>query len=254
MVALHDRLLRTEIRVLHMPAVSLNGFLFNVYSRSNSQWFLSEMVCISTHSFVILVDIVADLMVQWAKLRPKKKGTSQPSTENFDAATPELTDRWRSLSVDEHSNNRTGSSSERSVISSDDVPSNSLRLPRRAREKSIDRHADPIGLSVIYEPETTRSLDIIFVHGLGGTSRQTWAKNRDENLFWPSRWLPLEPGISTARILSFGYNAHFMSTGPNSITNISDFAKDLLYEMRLGKDRAMSDLGIGKVTCFYLSV
>lgn len=232
MVALHDRLLRTEIRVLHMPAVSLNGFLFNVYSRSNSQWFLSEM---------------------WAKLRPKKKGTSQPSTENFDAATPELTDRWRSLSVDEHSNNRTGSSSERSVISSDDVPSNSLRLPRRAREKSIDRHADPIGLSVIYEPETTRSLDIIFVHGLGGTSRQTWAKNRDENLFWPSRWLPLEPGISTARILSFGYNAHFMSTGPNSIANISDFAKDLLYEMRLGKDRAMSDLGIGKVPIVFIA-
>lgn len=102
---------------------------------------------------------------------------------------------------------------------------------------------------MVYEPEKTRSLDIIFVHGLGGTSRQTWAKNRDEDFFWPGRWLPSEPGISRARILSFGYNAHFMSMGQNSIANISDFAKDLLYDMRLGKDKAMGDLEIGKVTC-----
>lgn len=40
-----------------------------------------------------------------------------------------------------------------------------------------------------------------------------------------------------------------MSMGQNSIANISDFAKDLLYDMRFGKDRAMGDLGIGKVTC-----
>lgn len=40
-----------------------------------------------------------------------------------------------------------------------------------------------------------------------------------------------------------------MSMGQNSIANISDFAKDLLYDMRFGKDRAMSDLDIGKVTC-----
>lgn len=40
-----------------------------------------------------------------------------------------------------------------------------------------------------------------------------------------------------------------MSMGQNSIANISDFAKDLLYDMRLGKDKAMGDLEIGKVTC-----
>ena len=116
------------------------------------------------------------------------------------------------------------------------------------REKSKERHADPLGLSVVYDPKATRSADIIFVHGLGGTSYQTWSKNRDQELFWPGRWLPLDSDISTARILSFGYNAYFMSTGPSSVLNISDFAKDLLYEMRFGRDDNLEDLGIGKVT------
>lgn len=183
-------------------------------------------------------------------MRLKKGDASQPSTGGFDAATPEVTDRLQSPSLNEHSTNHTGNISERSVISPHNIHSNKSSLSKRTIEKSKDLRADPIGLSVIYEPETTPSLDIIFVHGLGGTSRQTWAKNKDENLFWPGRWLPSEPGISTARILSFGYNAHFMSTGPNSTANISDFAKDLLYDMRLGNHRAKGELSIGKVAGF----
>lgn len=142
------------------------------------------------------------------------------------------------------------------MVSSYDMPSNYLTVPRtmrensnerHARERSKERHEDPMGLSVVFEPEKTRSVDIIFVHGLGGTSHQTWSKNRDEGLFWPGQWLPSEPDICTARVLSFGYNAHFRSTGPNSIANISDFAKDLLYDMRFGKDKTVDELGIGKV-------
>ena len=73
-------------------------------------------------------------------------------------------------------------------------------------------------------------------------------------MFWPGQWLPLEHDLSTARVLSFGYNAHFMSTGPNSTANISDFAKDLLYDMRLGKDKAGGELDLGKVLDFLQKV
>ena len=90
------------------------------------------------------------------------------------------------------------------------------------------------------------------MHGLGGASRQTWSKNRDPELFWPQSWLPKEPDICTARILSFGYNAHFLSVGPKNVSSISDFAKSLLFEMKYGKDEAVQDLQIGKVCPFSL--
>lgn len=100
---------------------------------------------------------------------------------------------------------------------------------------------------MLYTPEGTPTVDIIFVHGLGGTSRQTWSYNRDAELFWPKLWLPKERDICTARVLTFGYNAHFLSTGPNSISGISDFAKSLLFDMKFGKDDGSEDLGVGKV-------
>jgi hypothetical protein len=92
-------------------------------------------------------------------------------------------------------------------------------------------------------------VDIILVHGLGGTSRATWSKNRDPAMFWPQEWLPMEPDIQLARIISFGYNAHFAAAGPAPISDISDFAKDLLYGMKFSKTEDAEDLDIGKV-CF----
>ncbi len=99
---------------------------------------------------------------------------------------------------------------------------------------------------MIYQPPSPALLDIIFVHGLGGASHKTWSKNQDPSLFWPQRWLPLEPGICTARILTSGYNANFRSSGPKKM-NIADFAKDLLFGMKFGKDESTEDLGIGRV-------
>ena len=103
---------------------------------------------------------------------------------------------------------------------------------------------------MIYQPETPPTVDIIFVHGLGGTSQQTWSKNRDPTLFWPKEWLPLERDISTARVLSFGYNAHFAAPGKN-IFNISDFAKELLFGMKFGMDKQSKVLGVGQVSSFH---
>ena len=73
----------------------------------------------------------------------------------------------------------------------------------------------------------------------------SWSYNRDENLFWPKVWLPTELDIRTARILSYGYNAHFTSQGPNSIAGIADFAKQLLFDMKFGKDSLGEDLNVG---------
>ncbi|KAI8939498.1 hypothetical protein NX059_003270 [Plenodomus lindquistii] len=119
-------------------------------------------------------------------------------------------------------------------------------VDNRSRSRSSNRSNDPLGLTVIYQPETHPPLDIIFVHGLGGTSRATWSKGRDLNYFWPERWLPSEPAISSARILSFGYNANFAAVGPAPITGIADFAKDLLYSMKFAKDGDLNELDLGK--------
>ena len=105
---------------------------------------------------------------------------------------------------------------------------------------------------MIHEPETSPPLDIIFVHGLGGTSRSTWAKGRDPEYCWPQKWLPFEPGIRTARILSFGYNANFAATGAAPITGIADFAKDLLYAMKFAKDEFLEELELGQVSSSHL--
>lgn len=120
----------------------------------------------------------------------------------------------------------------------------------RSRERSQDRRADPLGLNVLYIPELPPSVDIIFIHGLGGSSHQTWSKGRDPELFWPKKWLPSEFDICTSRIFSFGYNANFSSSSSTSISNLSDFAKSLLFSMRFGKDENGQDLDIGRVRLF----
>jgi len=123
-------------------------------------------------------------------------------------------------------------------------------LPTHSRSRSANQAADPLGLTVIYEPERDPSADIIFVHGLGGTSCATWCYNRDPEFFWPEKWLPLEPGMQTARILSFGYNAQFAAPGAAPVTGISDFAKDLLFGMKFAKNEGLEELGIGEVDIF----
>ncbi len=105
---------------------------------------------------------------------------------------------------------------------------------------------DELGLHVVFQPPSAALVDLIFVHGLGGASHRTWSKNQDHNLFWPQQWLPLEPDICSARILTFGYNARFRSGGPQNM-NIADFAKDLLFGLKFGKGADTEDLGIGKV-------
>jgi hypothetical protein len=106
---------------------------------------------------------------------------------------------------------------------------------------------------VVHQPSLRAPIDIIFVHGLGGDSQNTWSKSHDPNMFWPGLWLPLEPDIGNARILTFGYNANFGPGSTKGIANVSDFAKELLYEMSFGKDDNGEDLGIGEVPIIFVA-
>ena len=105
-----------------------------------------------------------------------------------------------------------------------------------------------LGLHVVHQPEAAPLFNIILIHGLGGGSKKTWTKDlSDPDLFWPQRWLPLEPDLGRARILSFGYNASFIPRTPRSMYNIGDFAKELLFDMKFAKDDNGQDLEIGSV-------
>ncbi|KAK6088625.1 NACHT and WD domain-containing protein [Seiridium cupressi] len=116
--------------------------------------------------------------------------------------------------------------------------------------KRNDSESGPLGLNVVYTPDNGHKADIVFVHGLGGTSRWTWSKNRKPELFWPLTFLPLEPDICLARILSFGYDAGFHKRGVS--TSVLDFAKDLLFDLKYGKDAEIEDLNMGKVPLLFV--
>ncbi|KAI1747448.1 hypothetical protein F4782DRAFT_521079 [Xylaria castorea] len=122
-----------------------------------------------------------------------------------------------------------------------------LSVPSAVNSVSHSRSPSPstseFGLHIIHQPEHA-VLDIIFVHGLGGHSRKTWSKDHDSSFFWPGLWLPSETDIGSARISTFGYNADWRSA-TKSISNVTDFAKELLFEMRFGKDGSGEDLNLG---------
>ncbi|KAK4096948.1 hypothetical protein N658DRAFT_316734 [Parathielavia hyrcaniae] len=100
------------------------------------------------------------------------------------------------------------------------------------RTQTQDRNTDPQGLVVLHAPQE-RTVDILFIHGLGGTSLRTWCHERQLENLWPQLWLPDE--LPTARILTFGYNARFNSTTERGPSTLGDFAAELLFRMNLQK-------------------
>ena len=111
-----------------------------------------------------------------------------------------------------------------------------------------------LGLTVIHEP-TSRNLDVIFVHGLGGGSRKTWCYKKSSDIFWPE-WLPQIPMLSRARVSTFGYNAEVIAhTGYNQ-ANVESFAKQLLHSLaihgqrhgKFGRVRALELLKFAQLT------
>ncbi|KAL7791473.1 hypothetical protein V8C37DRAFT_402997 [Trichoderma ceciliae] len=96
------------------------------------------------------------------------------------------------------------------------------------------RETDPLGLSTLYDPKPNSVIaDIIFVHGLGGSSKKTWSNSSYPRSFWPQDWLPVERGFEDVRIHSFGYRADWgKKWQQQSILNIHDFAESLIGGLR----------------------
>ncbi|KAI8630209.1 NACHT and WD domain protein [Xylariaceae sp. FL1651] len=126
------------------------------------------------------------------------------------------------------------------------MPASSIKSRRDS-----ETEPGPLGLNVVYTPENGHKADIIFIHGLGGTSRLTWSKNKNPELFWPLTFLPLEPDLCLARILTFGYNANFLKSG-NISTSVLDFAKSLLFDLKYAQDGLKEDLNMGNVPLIFV--
>ncbi|KAJ8067155.1 hypothetical protein OCU04_004524 [Sclerotinia nivalis] len=122
---------------------------------------------------------------------------------------------------------------------------------RRPSDKALANTAstvDPLGLTLVYSAQEPL-VDMIFIHGLGGTSRGTWPWERDARNFWPG-WLVDDSELSRSRIFTFGYFANFL--GIQSSLSILDFSKDLLFRMKTFSSEFQVDKSpIGKV-CFHL--
>ena len=96
-----------------------------------------------------------------------------------------------------------------------------------AKSSVINHH---IGLRVLHEPNTgtaSNIVNIVFVHGLGGSATETWTHAASKT-FWPSL-LHDDRRFANARISTFGYDANFQKIfAPKCMLGISDFATQLL--------------------------
>ena len=95
-----------------------------------------------------------------------------------------------------------------------------------------------IGLTEVFNPSTPPSVDIVFVHGMFGHPRNTWACD-DTDCFWPSELLPPILEDESTRILTYGYDA-----GAETFTDyvprhkvydvIQTFGRDLASNRQVG--------------------
>jgi hypothetical protein len=85
-------------------------------------------------------------------------------------------------------------------------------------------------LSVAAESPTT--IDVVFVHGLGGSARQTWTHGASKQ-FWPL-WLYRLDAFQNVRLFTFGYDAEWQTFGgPRNALDIRGFAHQLLDDLSL---------------------
>ena len=101
----------------------------------------------------------------------------------------------------------------------------------------FDKPRHKLDFEVIYQP-LKPSIEIVFVHGLGGESRGTWTYGKDSVCdFWPA-WLPTVPGLKDARILSFGYDSNWkMVWKPQTTLGIPQFGTGLLSALQLDSEK-----------------
>ncbi|KAF3483791.1 LipA and NB-ARC domain-containing protein [Arthroderma uncinatum] len=86
------------------------------------------------------------------------------------------------------------------------------------------------GLTVLYQTANP-AVDIVFVHGLNGTSYHTWATKKPE-VFWPSDLLPKALQGLEVRILTYGYDANVTAfAGGTSKDKLHNHAEHLVAKL-----------------------
>lgn len=110
---------------------------------------------------------------------------------------------------------------------------------------------EALGLHIIHEPNTKPTADIVFVHGLGGHSYETWSLDHDTDLFWPGRWLPKDSKLGKARLFTYGYGSRL--TGPKNVSNITGFAKSLLFDLRYSRCNRDESLRLGDAPIVFVA-
>lgn len=119
--------------------------------------------------------------------------------------------------------------SQRSKSSTNSLEEALRRLSISTQQTDIDAPADVVGslgLTLLFQPSEPL-IDFIFVHGLGGGSRKTWAFSKEPLHYWPQQWLPRDPSFRNVRIHTFGYASKWAEI-KSSALNVHDFAKSLV--------------------------
>jgi hypothetical protein len=111
------------------------------------------------------------------------------------------------------------------------VTTTSTATEGNERRSGDEEEEDSFGLELLHEPaiRPANPVQIIFVHGLGGSKRGTWTHPQTRG-FWPA-WLKEHPGLDKVRIATFGYNSAVNPMGPNTNLSIPIFATQLLDDM-----------------------
>jgi hypothetical protein len=103
--------------------------------------------------------------------------------------------------------------------------------PQSQGRQTPEDFRGPLGLNLLHLPPEPL-VDIVFVHGIAGGSRDTWSKSKALYYFWPKSWLSKDPDFKRhARIYSFGYAAN-LKEWKSSLLRINDFARSLLMELK----------------------
>lgn len=105
----------------------------------------------------------------------------------------------------------------------------------------------PLGLSLLHEPCDKQNADIIFIHGLFGSSSTTWCKKHDPACFWPKEWLPCDVDTRNARIFTYDYEARLECSRQSPLFGISEVTSKLLYDLAFERGVGGKEFRLGEV-------
>ncbi|KAF2188394.1 hypothetical protein K469DRAFT_661153 [Zopfia rhizophila CBS 207.26] len=106
--------------------------------------------------------------------------------------------------------------------------------PETGEHELYDLDREPHGLFVLYpkpgqaNPRSDVEVDVVAVHGLNGTARDTWTHPETGKL-WLEHFLP--DAIPDSRIMTFGYDSALAFS--RSKSGVDSFARDLLNRLRV---------------------